>query len=406
MPYHRRGRLTPLQMKQNQLHKQVNDVLTGADLYHQWWTGPELDRTRVFAPASWGSKHNFNTKSVIFTASLARGTDTSTCSSPNDLRLFLGSARRAGIHDDIVIAVEEGQSEEAKGILRDYNVVVYEVPAKICSQYIGGVVVKEGGDNYCGSEEERVPASMFRYFFYEKWAAAYNESVLILMADFKDVIFQSNPFTFHTKEWGDYQLVLYQEFHPNMVLQRSPQHLALFRDCYGTDMLSMHGHKTVISSGTVMGTRNAVLLWAHAMTQQLTEAPGRVREDLCSSSGIDTAFANYLGYTSKLRLALRIKIYPQGEGPVNSLGGMRIPKRNKNKMGVFGPLKSFWHLLDDENWVLNWSGERSPVVHQINHFIDELRELAASNRSVYVVDQKEVDSVWQALPATRCLWGC
>ena len=393
-------------MKQNQLHKQVNEVLAGADLYHQWWTGPELDRTRVFAPASWGSKHNFNAESVILTASLARGTDTSTCSSPNDLRLFLGSARRAGIGGDIVIAVEEGLSDEAKSILLEYDVVVYEVPAKICSHYVGGVVVKEGVDNFCGSEEEKVPASVFRYFFYEKWAAAYNETIPILMADFKDVIFQSNPFIFHVKEWGDHQLVLYQEFHPNMVLQRSPQHLVLFRECYGEEMLAVHGHKTVISSGTVMGIRNAVLLWAHAMTQQLTEAPGRVMEDRCTSSGIDTAFANYLGYTSKLRQAVRIKIYPQGEGPVNSLGGMRVPKKNKDKMGVFGPLKSFWRLLDEENWVLNWSRERSPVVHQINHFIDELRELSARNRSIHDEKHMEVDSMWQALPATRCLWGC
>ena len=39
----------------------------------------------------------------------------------------------------------------------------------------------------------------------------YNESTSILMADFKDVIFQSNPFTFHSDQWGlDYQLVLTQ----------------------------------------------------------------------------------------------------------------------------------------------------------------------------------------------------
>ena len=60
-----------------------------------------------FKRADWAEPHNPNTKTVIFTSSVARGTDSSTCSSPNDLRLFLGSARRAGFTGDIVIAVEK-----------------------------------------------------------------------------------------------------------------------------------------------------------------------------------------------------------------------------------------------------------------------------------------------------------
>lgn len=136
------------------------------------------------------------------------------------------------------------------------------------------------------------------------------------------------------------------------MLIRSPQHRELFRDCYGDALLAVHGHKTVISSGTVIGTRNAVLLWSHAMTLQLQDASGRVVESRCASSGIDIAFANYLGYTSRLRQAMRIKIYPQGEGPVNSLGGMRVPMRNTGKMGVFGSLKDFWRLLDKDHWVV------------------------------------------------------
>ena len=232
-------------------------------------------------------------------------------------------------------------------MLQEYGAVVYEVSSSICNggEWDGA----HGADNFCGSDEERVPASMFRYFFYEKWAERYNESTLIMLADFKDVIFQSDPFSFHSIEWRDYQLVLFQEFHPNMVLERAPQHRELFADCYGHDLLVMHGHKTVISSGTVLGNRNGILVWAHSMTLQLQDAAGRVVESRCKSSGIDIAFANFLGYTSRLRQSLRVKIYPQGEGPINSLGGMRLPKRNTKKMGVFGSLKDFWRLLDQVN---------------------------------------------------------
>ena len=64
----------------------------------------------MFKEAHWGSKHNPNSKTVIFTSSVARGLDSSTYSSPNDLRLFLGSARRAGFNGDIVIAIEKTMS--------------------------------------------------------------------------------------------------------------------------------------------------------------------------------------------------------------------------------------------------------------------------------------------------------
>ena len=80
------------------------------DQYNQWWTGHEDSMSPsevMFKAAQWASPHNMNSKTVIFTSSVARGTDSSTCSSPNDLRLFLGSARRAGFNGDIVIAIEK-----------------------------------------------------------------------------------------------------------------------------------------------------------------------------------------------------------------------------------------------------------------------------------------------------------
>ena len=54
--------------------------------------------------------------------------------------------------------------------------------------------------------------------------------------------------------------------------------------------------------------------------------------------------------------------------------------------------------------MLNWSKERSPVVHQINHFHSELMELAISQDSS--LDAYNNDSAWQALGATKCLFGC
>jgi hypothetical protein len=39
-----------------------------------------------------------------------------------------------------------------------------------------------------------------------------------MATDFRDIIFQSDPFLYQVDEWrGNYQLVLFKEFHPNMV---------------------------------------------------------------------------------------------------------------------------------------------------------------------------------------------
>ena len=49
-------------------------------------------------------------------------------------------------------------------------------------------------------------------------ALVYTESSLLMATDFRDIIFQSDPFLYHVDEWrGNYQLVLFKEFHPNMV---------------------------------------------------------------------------------------------------------------------------------------------------------------------------------------------
>ena len=49
-------------------------------------------------------------------------------------------------------------------------------------------------------------------------ALIYTENCLLMATDFRDILFQSDPFLYHVDEWrGNYQLVLFKEFHPNMV---------------------------------------------------------------------------------------------------------------------------------------------------------------------------------------------
>jgi len=256
------------------LAKAVEDILLNMDRYNLWWTGPP--ESDVFKPAQWGAMHT-ESNNAIFTMAMKQGhSDLSSCSTPNDFKLFLGSARRV-FSGDIVVAVDAGiVTAETRAVLKHYRAVVYEIPESLCA--------KETRSIFCGSQDERVPASVFRYFFYEKWAAAYNVQSLILLADFRDIVFQADPFSYRLDEWyPEFQMAVFQEFHPNMVINRCHFNRRVMEECYGKEALRSLGNRVIVSSGAALGARDAVLTWAHHVTLQLQEAPGRTVETRCTT---------------------------------------------------------------------------------------------------------------------------
>jgi hypothetical protein len=156
---------------------------------------------------------------AIFTTAFLQGhSDRAPCSPANHFHLFLGSLRRVYPYSesggDVVVAVDASSlTAEVKSILQYYNVVVYEISNDLCSKSTSSI--------YCGSQDERVPASVFRYFFFEKWAVHYQSASLLAVVDFRDVFFQSNPFTYKLSNWfPEHQLAVFQEFYPNMIINR------------------------------------------------------------------------------------------------------------------------------------------------------------------------------------------
>lgn len=67
------------------------------------------------------------------------------------------------------------------------------------------------GQCYSRSVGDRVPASVFRFYFFEVWAAMYPENSQIFIADFRDVLFQADPFSFHPEQWLlDHQMAVFK----------------------------------------------------------------------------------------------------------------------------------------------------------------------------------------------------
>lgn len=88
--------------------------------------------------------------------------------------------------------------------------------------------------------------------------------------------------------------------------------------------------------------------------------------DACVTGGMDQGFHNWLLYTGELEKYMDLKIFQQGEGPVNTIGsffGQRIIL--KIPLTEWGVMKG----AKGSQMIYNWNGDVSPVVHQSDRFL-------------------------------------
>jgi hypothetical protein len=86
----------------------------------------------------------------------------------------------------------------------------------------------------------------------------------------------------------------------------------------------------------------------------------------CLRFGVDQGFHNVLLYSHIFTEFLDVKVFQQGEGPANILGGFF----GENKL--LRAYLSEWKILRGEapyKYVYNWNGEISPMVHQTDRFL-------------------------------------
>lgn len=285
---------------------------------------------------------------------------------PKDARQFVGTARKAGFAGDIVVGVIPGASQLFLDALKKYNASVYTVSTK-CSGKMDIRCTVPGFTD--------LPVTLLRLKLYQIWATKYPSSAYIMNSDFRDVIFQANPFKYKFSSWGPdaYELVLSQEPHPNRVINRCPRIGGYVLNCYGKQVYHQLGSATVSNNGVVLGTRDATIVYNHLILEQLDPATRHTginatgsADKHCYSFGMDQAFHNYLLYTHRIAQLLNIKVFDQGEGPVNTLGGFYGEKK------ILRALLSEWKILRGEapyRYVHNWNGELSPVVHQLDRYL-------------------------------------
>lgn len=314
----------------------------------------------------------------------------------HDVKRFVGTARMVGFNDDIVVAISPNSRLDLQSRYDDFNdnLIKYKAITYLVAPICNDPKSYYGLRCHFQFRNERtadVSINMLRYYLYLWWTIKYyDKNALVMIADFTDSFFQSNPFLYHTNEWKSpkVDLVVFQEAYPNKVIYRCSFNSGWIEMCYTREDYEAIKSNTVSCSGISMGTSEGILMYSFLLTEQLkpnvrygnaylinAEANANAstinmtrRHELCHSAlGVDQGYHNYLVYSGQLSTYLNVKIYQQGEGPANSIGGF-FGMSNINQMNL--TLREMKILRGDETKAAfyNFNGEVSPIVHQYDRF--------------------------------------
>lgn len=320
-----------------------------------------MKRPESFKPSP-TSKSHVPSNNAVFTCAM------SNTYTNNNAKSFAGTLRKFGFTGDIVAAVVPDSRKPFIAEMIKHGVILYYINAT-CDD-IGMGCTLTGSDT-------AMPAAFMRFYMYNWWATEYMQSpnTWLMMADFRDVFFQSNPFEYKPFQWDSHQLVVFQENHPVKTINRCRINGNWISLCYGKEAMQRVGSNTVSCSGIVMGKPAAIAAYSTLLVDQIDAKVRGYGDHTClQNKGVDQGFHNYLLYSGKLSEYMKVKIFQQGEGPVNTVGAF-LSNAKKHPFGFnmtrddlaqFG----FWKGEPGAHYISNWNGDRSPAVHQLDRFYD------------------------------------
>ena len=192
-------------------------------------------------------------------------------------RSFTKTLRNTGYKGDLVVATGSKLGKEVSSVLKNdllqlnktvqsARAIVY--PVALTCMGDDGVVRNYTRCRFREHDEKHaihpVPISMIRLYMYKWWATMYKRNATILIADFRDVIFQSNPFIYRRHTWAPesgVDLTVFQDAYPMKAIERSVDVSGWLEKCYGHAVLTRLGSNVVSNSGVVMGSRDGVLVY-------------------------------------------------------------------------------------------------------------------------------------------------
>ena len=217
---------------------------------------------------------------------------------------FVGSLRKAGYEDDIVLAVSpiEKMKPGVQQYIKDTKVVAYGFD--VDCQGPDNCKLKDDFLGYPDPRPHRTFANI-RYALYEYWmrVGKYDGRSYILILDFRDTFFQLNPFAgfgdFQTRSPYKYDLQLYAENWKVKTIGICVFNSMWVSKCFGKAALGPIRDQAVICSGSTLGSSLAITHYLRTMLQSMDTVK-------CWLKGIesDQGYQNYLFYNGHFNTEL------------------------------------------------------------------------------------------------------
>ncbi|RYY82344.1 hypothetical protein EON63_13540 [archaeon] len=249
---------------------------------------------------------------------------------------FVGTARRAGFAGDIVIPILPNSKGEFVDKLIQYNASVFTVHTQC--------VIPTQGNQYCVFMQAQIPISIFRAFIYLNTLLTYADHTKIMLSDFRDVFFQSDPFQSKALQYMKLpsQIVVFTESYPNRIISRCPLTSSRVLECYGKEIMQEMGGSVVSTSLNLFCMQPACLAYLFLLISQLDSQIRQIYSNTTSTSSLamsytsslpfsvdssagvdgranrcvqfacDLAFHNMLLYNNVFSKYLTVKVYGQG----------------------------------------------------------------------------------------------
>jgi hypothetical protein len=210
-----------------------------------------------FVPIHGSESHRKDVKTAVFSVGMILDLDA------KYFQLFLGTLRKTGFDGDVVIAIDPTTNKSNTELCFKWGPVVYK-PDLDCK--LPHETKWKPQDRECrivGTSDPKVSLNMMRYRLYQWWASQYEKDTNILIADFRDVFFQSNPFLYMPSQWAQpvSQLTVFLEAVPLKAIYRCPFNAGWIRWCYGKEAMDSVKMNPVSCSGTSLGSRDGILVY-------------------------------------------------------------------------------------------------------------------------------------------------
>lgn len=319
-----------------------------------------------------------------------------------DYKKFVGSLRATGFEGTIILIIAPMEEMDHKAVeyMRQQNVTMKHLQPTNCT-YAPKFLLNKAPKDRQGGDEERItcghpyPELKLRWgrfaLLRDHLEACKECTGPALITDVRDTFFQRDPFGPDAPPVKG--LHLFQE-DPK---QRTTHFVTKgpIQKCKKRKVFD----RTMLCSGTTIGTRETMLLYLGAMVNEMREW---LKYPQCNhpGNGDDQAIHNYLYYTGKLDFIPGLVSVPNGQGLVHTVGTFgsqalvekresfatkfNITKRDAQKTPYtteedeasgdwlgkdWNPtMTAQYQLTDQQGYFINSNGERSFVIHQYDRF--------------------------------------